>query len=401
MSGTTRLGRVLIIDDDLLVLKMMAAHVRAAGYAAEFTSDPEEFYAMARSWSPTYVVVDLVMGKVDGLTVLKKLAEMNSNAVVVIASGMGSSILDSARQFAAASGLAYGGVLHKPFRRADVAAVLAAGAHSPGPVEPDTDELDAWDAAAFELELRNAATSGDFALVFQPKVSCVDSSVVGYEALVRWDHPELGMIPPSSFVPRAESAGLITVVTDWVAAEAFGWFARSRHHTDEHLSINVSASELTGKDLCERMLKAAAHAQVSPGRIILEVTETSAIADAKSSLEVLTRLRLGGFQLSIDDFGTGYSSMTQLSDMPFTEIKIDRSFVQKLGKSGPSDVMVRSMVQLGSGLGIRCTAEGVETVAALKAVTEMGCDYAQGYFIAFPMDEQALEAWLVERLSLA
>jgi len=390
-------GRVLIIDDDHLVVRMIAAHARAAGFEAKVTDDPEEFYALADDWDPTFVVVDLVMGEVDGLTVLKRLAEMRSAAVVVIASGMGSKILDAARQFAAASGLAYGGVLHKPFRRTDVAAVLNAGAHAPEVTEPAIDSLDAWDMPMFEEELRVASAHNDLTVVFQPKVSCVDGSVNGYEALVRWHHPRLGLIPPTAFIPRAESVGLIDLVTDSVASTALAWFARSRFHTSEHLAINISASELTGTNLCARLLAACAVVDMPPERIVLELTETSAVADEMGSLEVLTRLRLEGFQLSIDDFGTGYSSMTQLSNMPFSEIKIDRSFVQNLGRSLSADVMVRSMLQLGHGLGLYCTAEGVETAAELDAVTEMGCDYAQGYHIGYPMDEKTIETWLANR----
>jgi EAL domain-containing protein (putative c-di-GMP-specific phosphodiesterase class I) len=401
VNKSTPRGRVLIIDDDHLVGTMIVAHARAAGFEAKITGDPEEFYTLAKDWVPTFVVVDLVMGEVDGLTVLKRLAATRSGAVVVIASGMGSKILDSARQFAAASGLAYGGVLHKPFRRTDVAAVLNAGAHTPEATEPTLDVVDSWDKPTFERELRDALAGDLLKVVFQPKVACLDGSVAGYEALVRWHHPTLGLIPPNAFIPRAESFGLIGLVTDSVTSTALAWFARSRFDTSERLAINISASELTGTDLDKRLKAACSLANMPPERVILEVTETSAIADKTESLEVLTRLRLDGFHLSIDDFGTGYSSMTQLSNMPFSEVKIDRSFVKNLGESLPSDVMVKSMLQLGQGLGLECTAEGVETATALAALTEMGCDFAQGYHIAYPMDEAALEKWLADRADSA
>ncbi len=401
MKASSSRGRVLTIDDDHLVGTMIVAHARAAGFEAKVTDDPEEFYALVNSWNPTFVVVDLVMGEVDGLTVLKRLAKMKSVAVVVIASGMGSKILDSARQFAAASGLAYGGVLHKPFRRTDVAAVLNAGAYTPEVAEPAMDAVDSWDASTFERELREASAGHHLKVVFQPKIACVDGSVAGYEALVRWHHPTLGLIPPNAFIPRAESVGLVGLVTDSVASSAFAWFARSRFHTSEHLAINISAAELTGTDLGARLMAACSLENMPPERVILEVTETSAITDRTESLEVLTRLRLDGFHLSIDDFGTGYSSMTQLSNMPFSEVKIDRSFVRDLGESLPSDVMVKSMLQLGQGLGLHCTAEGVETAAALAVLTEMRCDFAQGYHIAYPMDEVALEGWLADRADSA
>ncbi|MCB2412509.1 EAL domain-containing response regulator [Demequina sp. TTPB684] len=394
MNDPNARGRVLAIDDDHLVGAMLAAHAKAAGFDAKVTDSPEEFYALATAWKPTFVVVDLVMGAVDGLAVLKRLAELKSDAAVIITSGMGSKILDSARQFAAASGLAYGGVLHKPFRRADVAAVLAAGAHAPERLDPALDVLESWDAATFERELRAAAANDHLRVVFQPKVSCAQGTVTGFEALVRWYHPTVGLIPPVSFIPRAESMHLVSIVTDAVIARALSWFGRSRAHTAERLAINISASELSGPGLGKRLLAACSQAGIAPERIVLEVTETSAVADVADSLEVLTRLRLDGFQLSIDDFGTGYSSMIQLSNLPFSEVKIDRSFVRNLGQSLPADVMVRSMLQLSRGLGLESTAEGVETAAALAVLSEMDCDFAQGYHIGYPMDEHELEQWL-------
>ncbi len=388
-------GRVLIIDDDHLVGAMLVAHSRAAGFDAKVTDDPEVFYELVRDWKPTFVVVDLVMGEVDGLTVLKALAEMRSDAAVVIASGMGAKILDSARQFAAASGLAYGGILHKPFRRTDVAAVLAAGAHAPEPGDSVPDMFEDWHSEHFEQALRQAVADDELGVAFQPKVACAGGLIVGYEALVRWKHAILGAIPPDAFIPRAESLHLVHIITDSVAATSMAWFASARAHTAEHLAINISATELSGSDLSKRLLAQCSRYGVDPSRIVLEVTETSAVTNTTESLEVLTRLRLAGFQLSIDDFGTGYSSMVQLSTMPFSEVKIDRSFVRNLGTSDSAEAMVRSMLQLSKDLDLNCTAEGVETKAALDVLTRLGCDFAQGYYIGYPMTESDLEAWIL------
>ncbi|NTV40393.1 MAG: EAL domain-containing protein, partial [Demequinaceae bacterium] len=316
-------------------------------------------------------------------------------AAVVIASGMGAKILDSARQFASASGLSYGGVLHKPFRRKDVAEVLAAGSHASDNDGIVLDVFGDWDSDRFEETLRRAVARDELGVAFQPKVACVSGRLVGYEALVRWSHPTLGAIPPDAFIPRAERLRIISIVTDSVAATAMAWFASARAHTEERLAINISAVELTGPDLGTRLLAECRRSGVDPSRIVLEVTETSAMANPTESLEVLTRLRLDGFQLSIDDFGTGYSSMAQLSTMPFTEVKIDRSFVRNLGSSLPAEVMVKSMLQLSRGLGVECVAEGVETAAALEVLSELGCDFAQGYHIGFPMTESDLEAWIL------
>lgn len=386
--------KVLAIDDDRLVGAMLVSHATAAGFEARVTVDPVEFMEWERTWRPDFVVVDLVMGKVDGLAVLKMLADAHSPAAVVIASGMGAKVLESARQFAAANGLAYGGVLAKPFRRADVIAVLAAGANVPEQRDTSDSLLDEWDHEQFEQELRGACESDQLWVAMQPKIRCADGSVAGYEALVRWDHPTAGTIPPIAFIPRAESVRLASLVTDAVAAKALAWFSAARPDTTERLSINISATELSDSNLDTRLLTIAQATGVKPQRIVLELTETSAMADGTSSLETLTRLRLEGFQLSIDDFGTGYSSMAQLSSMPFTEVKIDRSFVLHLGTSAASDVMVRSMLGLSKGLGLECTAEGVEDQLALDKLRDMGCEFAQGYHIARPMPFGELDKWL-------
>jgi EAL domain-containing protein (putative c-di-GMP-specific phosphodiesterase class I)/ActR/RegA family two-component response regulator len=387
-------GRVLVIDDDPMVGRMLVAHIRAAGYEATLTDDPEQFIQLAREWKPTHVFVDLVMGDTDGLTVLSRLAEAEVDAAVVIQSGMGGRVLDAARQVAQANGLPYAGVLNKPFTRADVAEVLAHSIDAPVRPDPTPVELDDWSPAQFEDELRGAASSGALGVAYQPKVTCHEGRLVGFEALARWTHPGIGAIPPISFVPRAESMGLVSVVTDAVARAAAEWFAGRAPNGRERLCINISASELVTSDLHGRLTAICSAAGVSPERIVLEVTETSAMGDTTVSLEVLTRLRLDGFQLSIDDFGTGYSSMTQLASMPFTEVKVDRSFVQNLGNSLPAEVMVRSMLQLSRGLGLECTAEGVETALALDVLSRLGCDFAQGYHIARPMPGSEVEGWL-------
>jgi EAL domain-containing protein (putative c-di-GMP-specific phosphodiesterase class I)/ActR/RegA family two-component response regulator len=393
-AGVSTPGRVLVIDDDRMVGRMLVAHIRAAGFEAKVTDDPDEFIELVESWKPTHVFVDLVMGETDGLEMLSRLARARCTASVVIQSGMGGRVLDAARQFAEANGLAYAGLLPKPFTRDAVAKVLAQSPHIVEETHTEGSLLHTWSAEQFEDELRGAAANGDLAVAFQPKIGCASGRVAGFEALARWTHPVLGAIPPLEYVTRAETVGLIEVITDTVALQALTWFGQSRHDTKERMAINVSAAELSHRTLDDRLRVVCEAANVEPRRVVLEVTETAAIGDQTVSLEILTRLRLAGFHLSIDDFGTGYSSMAQLASMPFSEVKVDRSFVRNLGDSLPAEVMVRSMLQLGRGLGLECTAEGVETQVALDVLTRMGCDYAQGYHIARPMPVEEIEAWL-------
>lgn len=397
MTPTEPKGKVLIIDDDVLVAAMLKAHATAAGYEAEATGDPEVFLARERTWRPDFVIIDLVMAGVDGLEILKRLAQVRSESAVVITSGMGNQVLDSARRFAAASGLSYGGVLDKPFLAADVADVLEEGAQAPDESDTAQDVFAELSDDDFAAAIRDAAAVGEICVALQPKVSCVTDAVVGFEALARWRHPTHGLIAPIDFIPRAERIGAMPAITDTVSRQAMEWFAATALRSPGRLSLNISATELVDGSLDGRLLEACRATGVRPEQVILEVTETSAISDRIHSLELLTRLRLDGFALSIDDFGTGYASMAQLSTMPFSEVKIDRDFVRHLGEALPTEVMVRSMLQLSHALGLECTAEGVETERALNLLTEMGCDYAQGYLIAKPLFPEELQAWLESR----
>ena len=390
-------GRVLAIDDDPLVSAVFATHARAAGYEVKVTADAGEFLDTAREWEPDVVVVDLVMAEVDGIEVLRRLTANGSSATVIVTSGMGAKVLEAAQHFAAASGLAYGGLLTKPFRRSDVVEVLKSKPKHAAPKDEASDVVSEWDAAELEWELRHAIEEGHLWVAYQPKVSCLDGKLVGFEALARWQHPELGAISPAGFIPRAEQFGLMSIVTQTIAAQALAWFSRRTASAKQRLALNLSAAELSDTGIVNQLSQACGVASVPPDRVILELTETSALADTAEPLANLTRLRLDGFNLSIDDFGTGYSSLSQLSTMPFTEVKIDRSFVHNLGNSLPADVMVRSMLQLTRGLGLESTAEGVENAQALRVLSDMGCDFAQGFHIARPMAGDVVDGWLLSQ----
>ncbi len=399
MKDSDEGARVLIIDDDDLVARILASHVKAAGHEVLVTTTPEDFFAAAASWRPTHVCVDLVMGDTDGIEVLRKLAALGSDAAVIITSGMGDRVLDAARSFAAASGLAYGGVLHKPFTRQDVAEVLAGRTHLPTTLSSDPIELTEWGPEEFEAELRAAVSDGDIAVVFQPKVSCATGGVTGFEALARWHHPRLGVIPPMAFIPRAESVSLILPLTDCVFEQALAWFARVGATTARSLAVNISGTELAVRERGSQLKDACAAAGVDPNSVTFEITETAAMTDDALTFEVLTRMRLAGFHLSIDDFGTGYAQMTRLSRLPFDELKIDGSFVSGSREYPSARLMVQSAVDLARGLSIVTTAEGVEDAETLALITELGCDFAQGFYISRPMDGPQAEAWLAEHAS--
>jgi len=231
-------------------------------------------------------------------------------------------------------------------------------------------------------------------LVYQPKVSLADGTLKRVEALVRWDDPALGSVPPSRFVPLAERHGMIDPLTHWGLRTALrqwrDWHAQGINLC---LAFNISAlslDQLDFPDLVERMCRAL---DVPTDRLVLELTEGSTQPLIKL-MDTLTRFRIKGIGLAIDDFGTGYSTLMQLRQLPFTELKIDRFFVTDMIASADSRLIVRMMIDLAHGLGMTATAEGVETEEQLRLLRDFGCDVAQGYLISRPLAPDTLAEWL-------
>jgi EAL domain-containing protein (putative c-di-GMP-specific phosphodiesterase class I) len=223
---------------------------------------------------------------------------------------------------------------------------------------------------------------------YQPKV-CITNrawSVTGIEALLRWDHPDYGLIYPEHFIGIAERNGLIAGLTDFVLQAVVEQISEwNRIGLNLNLCVNLSPTLVTDDDFPDRMLDFLRQRNVSPSQLTIDITETAALADPEPTFEIPTRLREKQFGLSLDDFGTGYSSLTQLYKLPFSEIKIDRSFGMELGHSEKVRTIVRAMIDLGHSLNFSVCCEGVESASALAFLQQAGCDSAQGYYIARPM----------------
>ena len=230
-------------------------------------------------------------------------------------------------------------------------------------------------------------------MVYQPKVSLIDGRLVRVEALVRWNDPTLGPIAPSRFVPLAERHGLIDPLTQWgLRTTLRQWLSWRDEGIDTAIAFNISAlslEHLDFPDLVERMCRAL---EVPTSRLVLELTE-SATQPLIKLMDTLTRFRIKGIGLAIDDFGTGFSSLMQLRQLPFTEVKIDKFFVDDATTSADSRLIVKTIIDLAHGLGLSVTAEGIETVEQLRLLRELGCDVAQGYLIATPLEPQDLKRW--------
>jgi diguanylate cyclase (GGDEF)-like protein len=253
---------------------------------------------------------------------------------------------------------------------------------------------------ALATDLREGLDRGQLFLHYQPQIDTESGSVIGFEALVRWQHPRLGVLMPDSFLPIVENTGLIGPLTMEVLDMALGAVAlwRKAGH-DISVAVNLSVRHLTDLSLPQLIQDCLAKHAVPPGALVLEVTETLIMTDPGRAMGVLALLKDCGIGLAIDDFGTGYSSLAYLRRLHVNELKIDKSFVLQLATSEDDAVIVRSTIELGHNLGLRLVAEGVEDQATLDLLGSWGCDVAQGYFISRPMPGLDVLAWLADTLS--
>jgi diguanylate cyclase (GGDEF)-like protein len=251
------------------------------------------------------------------------------------------------------------------------------------------------DRLTLEMDLRSALERDELFLVFQPIVDLRDGRVTGVEALLRWEHPRLGQLPPDTFVPLLENMGLIQTVGAWVLGEACRQVAalRSRGH-DLAVSVNVSARQLDGERLVADVEGALASAGLPGTALTIELTESAIMRTSAGTVEQLTAIRDLGVRVAIDDFGTGYSSLAYLQQFPVDALKIDRSFVSAIGESREAGALIHTLVHLGKALGLSTLAEGIEDATQWARLREEGCDEGQGYLVARPLAPEDLEAFL-------
>ena len=365
-------NRLLLIDDDPGLRRVVKKMAEGMGFEVVDTEDPRFFLKTVRGWRPSVVILDLMMPGADGIQLLRELAADKCGALVVLTSGFDGKVLQTASQLGQERGLRMGGTLNKPVSTDHFRALFASHA-------PVTGE-------ALSRDLATAIGADQLFLQYQPKLDCRLGRITGAEALVRWRHPIHGIIPPDQFIALAEGSDLIHRLTDWVVADAARqaaiWHAE---HLALQVAVNISAKDLENLDLPDRLAEHCRAAGINPTSITLELTETGAMREAVQMMDVLTRLRIKGFNLSIDDFGTGYSSLVQLQKMPFSEIKIDRAFVMKMIQDESCAAIVDIVLHLARRLRLKSVAEGVEDATTLDNLINMGCDEAQGYYLSRPL----------------
>ncbi len=376
----------LVVEDDDFQRQMIVNMLRSMGAKSVGEADGGKkalkLISEDKENQVDIVICDLNMPEMDGLEFLRNLGEQQHQASIVIVSARGGKLLASAGKMAKMYGMKLLGIIEKPVLREQLKSLLAKHDRSENKWRQPAN------ATSFTLdEILQGIRAKQFEPYFQPKVDFKTGRIVGAEALARWIHPVHGVISPYAFIPLLEQSGNIDDLT-FLMLEKAAIYCRSCSDKGLMLTVSVNLSLVTLGDtlLADRIIQVVRNAGLDPRYIMLEITETAAMTDVAHALENLARLSMNGFGLSIDDYGTGYSSMQQLTRIPFSELKIDQSFVKDFSDNVALRIVVESSIDMAHKLEVKSVAEGVETQQEWDMLKNMGCDTAQGYFIAKPMD---------------
>ena len=377
--------KLIVVDDESDIAKTVRDVANAQGFDASWMDNAAEFSNLFHL-DCDVLILDLFMPGVDGIELLRFLAEERIDASIILMSGKDSPILRSAREMAVELGLTVLGTLKKPFKLVELEEVLN---RYKGKVAKKTTDPPSG------VELEKAIADKQLSVAYQPQVKMSDRSVIGFEALARWTHPDRGMVPPAHFIPLAERHGLISVITDYINQIAIRQCAKWRSEGLKHrLSINLSPKILVDLRFPEKLEKMARNNKIATEDIVLEVTETAVTENMAKHIDILTRLRMKEFNLAIDDFGTGHSSLQQLIKVPFSELKIDQAFVKFLDSDEECRSITETSILLAHKLGMRVVAEGIETESIWNMLQDFDCDIGQGYWIGKPMPADELGSWM-------
>ena len=371
---------LLAIDDDPHMGDIVRAIAREAGFAATVTAQANAFKQALTELQPDVIVLDLQMPGVDGVQMLRYLADQSVKAAILLASGMDVRTIAAAEQYGKSRNLRMLGALQKPFSPEELLARLATAEAATRPLTG--------------ADLRRAIERQELSVQYQPTIQrFADGTwdVAAMEALVRWNHPERGTLTPDSFIAMSEQEGLGRAVTDYVIQRGIeqlkGWQAA---RLNIGLRVNVPAILIADIDFPDRLESILLEHEIDPAALTIEITETAMLDRHADTFDILTRMRVKNINLAIDDFGIGYSSLTQLFEMPFNEMKIDKSLVLRVPQSKEAKIMVELLVELAHKLNLTVCAEGVETEESLDFLSSVACDSAQGFFISPPADAKAI-----------
>ncbi len=335
------------------------------------------------------VISDLDMPGMDGVEFLRNIAERKLADAMVVASALDESLVHTVEDMAEEHGLQVLSNVPKPVTRDKIRTVIEQYRKEKRRKNPDT-----YKESFTPEEIQEALDAGQFQVWYQPKVRMSDGAWVSSEALARWVHPDHGVIMPAQFVSVMENSSMIDQLT-WKQIHSIVEDLRmwQIHGKDVSIAVNLSPLLLEDTAMPQKLEEILGHNGVSTCRVTLEITENVMMQNLARSLETLARIRMKGFCLSIDDFGTGFSNFQQLNRIPFTELKLDRTFVSKVAEKPANKVIVESNIAMAKRLQLETVAEGVETPSDWNEIKALGCDYAQGFLIARAMPASQLPQW--------
>jgi EAL domain-containing protein (putative c-di-GMP-specific phosphodiesterase class I)/ActR/RegA family two-component response regulator len=381
-------NRLMVMDDDPDVGTFFGQVGEDLGFEVKVVADPELFAASLLEFSPTVLLLDLQMPGRDGIELLRELAglECDPTPRVLIASGLDSRVLTSAAELGMSMGVDIAGSFCKPIALDELEVLLT--------------RLKSHTKSITAQQLRDGVHQGQLVVHYLPKATLKGPGrwiIEGAEALVRWQHPEYGLLYPKDFIGIAEESGLIVEVTDFVfrasMEQARVWFA---HGLYMELGVNLSAQFLSDLRFPDRLLALIRENNLDPSMVTLELTETAAMQDPAVALDILARLRVKNVNICLDDFGTGASSLTHLYRMPFSEVKLDNQFTNDMRLREDARALVEGLVYLAHKLKMRACAEGVEDEGTLELLEAMHCDKAQGHLFGAAVRAREFEG-VVER----
>lgn len=373
--------RLLIVDDDPAICNLLKDVGESNEYETITTTEVKEFQKLYSEFDPTMIMLDLSIGDRDGVELLRFLSSKSCKSPIIMMSGHDERVRATAFRLGNEYGLNMATHLQKPINVTTVIELL----------EKHKSKRPFINSERLERAIK------DFELVahYQPIVSFKTRQVLGAEILVRWQPEEQPLIFPDAFIPLAEQSGIIEPLTIWVIEQAF----KQNHYWAENniplsIQINLSSRLLNNLSLPDELIAIRKKYKISATKVCFEVTESGVMSQPKIAMDILTRLRVKGFNLSLDDFGTGYSSLIALHRMPFKEIKIDKSFVLNMLSDHECIEIIHSIIQLGHSLKLDVVAEGIETKEHWDKLSKMGCDIGQGFYISKPLTAEDFNAWL-------
>lgn len=394
--------QIFIMDDDPDFGELIAEVSEIVGISAAYTSQPSQFETeLAKHPNTQIIFLDLNMPGRDGVEIIRSLGSLNFRGSVVLMSGFDESVLSTAYDLAESYELNLLPTLKKPFSIESIKNLITEFVfHSPGNNKKSSSATARIETPLNASEIEQAFSESRIELYYQPQIRLLDYEVIGLETLARLKKEDGTIIPPALFIPTIEASGLNTLFLNHILEHLMTDYQKYfSAHPQLSISINVSALDLNNLEFPDILAKQAKEARISPGNLVIEITESSAIKHLRTGLDILARLRLKGFKLSIDDFGTGTAVLENIKRMPFTELKIDRVFVDKLIHDRRLESITSDTIKMAHNLNLTVVAEGIEDVKTAQHLKAMECDIGQGFLFAKPMPAAILMDFLKQQNS--